>query len=563
MSRRQAIVRSRPLDLARGDAVRPNETLPPAPQMTARAKAFRPMLFCPVRLGENQIRDMLRTHRELAGVDHCDLVYFDDCEQSSSKLLRKYAPDGAAFLQMENMPLSTYRDHLWTPQNVSRIAAIRNLGIMHFNSVNAGRPDDASYTHLFIVDADLFLHPETALSLAAAAAPIVSEVFWSTWPNMEACWLPNCWDYNEYAFNGPESVLRLAAPGVYPVGGLGACTLIRRDVLESEIVNYAPIYNRRHFGEDRDFCLRAAVAGHGLSIDTNRPAFHVYRTEQLDEARVWRDVHSSDPDYFRIRWLTPEWESKVRSIDQTPAVGGAAPKALKVACMLPGDQFSSLWVANWTNIFGELALGGHVMPFFGYSSNVFVTRACLWQALQDHSGTIAHPDFILWMDDDNLVTPEIVRTLIEDLKANPEASMAAGWCWIQPDGWRMDEAAVSAGRLDESMSCIPFTFAELESADSNLVEADYTGFPVVMMRGDMLARLGPLPFRPILSDGFTWGMSGEDVAFCVAARKAGCRIFVDRRVKVPHLKRQPAEPKGVGNPAAAKTEDSLAAPVAG
>lgn len=59
-------------------------------------------------------------------------------------------------------------------------------------------------------------------------------------------------------------------------------------------------------GEDRWFCTRAAAHGIPLVADTVLPPFHVYRPEQLDEAKVWRRG-GCDPNYFRERWLTGDW----------------------------------------------------------------------------------------------------------------------------------------------------------------------------------------------------------------------------------------------------------------
>jgi hypothetical protein len=42
-------------------------------------------------------------------------------------------------------------------------------------------------------------------------------------------------------------------------------------------------------------------------------------------------------------------------------------------------------------------------------------------------------------------------------------------------------------------------------------------------------------------------MAGEDVSFCTRAVEGyGCRIAIDRRVKVPHLKLRQAEPSPDG-----------------
>ena len=76
----------------------------------------------------------------------------------------------------------------------------------------------------------------------------------------------------------------LRAPGLYEVGGLGACTMVRRDALEQG-VNFRPVRNLSFWGEDRHFCVRAAARDIPLFADTVYPAFHVFRPEQLEGGR--------------------------------------------------------------------------------------------------------------------------------------------------------------------------------------------------------------------------------------------------------------------------------------
>lgn len=57
-----------------------------------------------------------------------------------------------------------------------------------------------------------------------------------------------------------EFPAKLREPGVYEVGGLGACTLISQNALQQE-VNFSKIPNLTFGGEDRHFCIRAAAMG--------------------------------------------------------------------------------------------------------------------------------------------------------------------------------------------------------------------------------------------------------------------------------------------------------------
>lgn len=80
----------------------------------------------------------------------------------------------------------------------------------------------------------------------------------------------------------------LRRPGIYEVGGLGACTLISRRALEAG-ANFSKIKNLSLTGEDRHFCVRAAVLGFPLYVDTHLPAYHIYRNKDLEGVSTYRD----------------------------------------------------------------------------------------------------------------------------------------------------------------------------------------------------------------------------------------------------------------------------------
>jgi hypothetical protein len=80
---------------------------------------------------------------------------------------------------------------------------------------------------------------------------------------------------------------------------------------------------------------------------------------------------------------------------------------------------------------------------------------------------------------------------------------------------------------------------------TELREIEWTGFPCFLMRREALERAGFNPFIPILDERLESGMSGEDSAFCMRARAAGCKFLVDPRVHVPHLKRRAIEPEWI------------------
>lgn len=212
-----------------------------------------------------------------------------------------------------------------------------------------------------------------------------------------------------------------------------------------------------------------------------------------------------------------------------------------LAICAPGEWFHSAWMNNWTNLISGLSGEYGIGPHFGWSSIVYVTRAAMAQSVIKMQ---TRPDFVLWMDDDNLVTPDHVRQLMRDMQDHPEADIIAGWCWIAPDVYQHEMTPkVSVGILSPEYDSVPLHPREMLKKD--LIEIEYTGFPCVLMRYCILEKLGGRGFAPIISEAHRFGFTGEDISFCVNARKAGARIFVDPRVSVPHMKLNIVAPAAV------------------
>ena len=78
-----------------------------------------------------------------------------------------------------------------------------------------------------------------------------------------------------------DFIAKMKIPGIYEVGGLGACTLISKNALNYPI-SFKPISNISFWGEDRHFCVRAKSYDLGLYVDTVYPAYHIYRENYLE-----------------------------------------------------------------------------------------------------------------------------------------------------------------------------------------------------------------------------------------------------------------------------------------
>lgn len=502
----------------------------PAPKRKSYNKVI---LFSPVRQDFDTLNLALGSHVSLWGV--AERWYYDDNDSiNSSDLVAKTGGRITGFsLHLSEIEKPVYdtagETHAWSNQLVSRIAKIRNHAIEEFLKTDA----DA----LFIVDSDLILHPDTVTRLLEVNEPIVSEVFWSKWRPNES-WMPNVWDGHPYAFTSPDSITLLREHGTFQVGGLGACTLIRREVFERG-VRYEPVAGVNFWGEDRWFSVRAAANGFRLHADTCFPPFHVYRIDQLDEARTWFEC-GCPPDYFRDTWLSDEWADGIRkSMSPARSMG----KKGVIAVVLPGEVFAQAWAAATINLVaGYLVDQYHVCPCWGSSSIVYFTRQTMFDALNSIS---PKPDLILWIDDDQILTVDAFKLLEKDLEDNPNLDMAFGWAWCEQNAYG-GAPMLSCGIFNRGKS-ERLQWAEMQAMGSDLIPISYSGFPAVLMRGSVLDRISPRSFLPIHDEEQypPYGMSGEDVAFCVHAREAGLKLAVDRRVKVPHLKLRCAEPTAV------------------
>lgn len=217
----------------------------------------------------------------------------DNDDEESSRLLQEFQSMGDhIYLQSSGLHDAYIRNdttHFWNTNLVWKVANFKNLMINRAQTLN--------YDYLFLIDSDLILHPDTLRHLIGTNKDIISEVFWTQW-QPETMFQPQVWMHDEYnqweLLPGeklqPEEINRrfhefiakMRIPGIYEVGGLGACTLISQHAIKSG-VSYNQIRNISYWGEDRHFCIRAAALGIPLFVDTHYPALHLYRDSDLSK----------------------------------------------------------------------------------------------------------------------------------------------------------------------------------------------------------------------------------------------------------------------------------------
>ncbi|KQO13814.1 glycosyl transferase [Paenibacillus sp. Leaf72] len=229
--------------------------------------------------------------------DQLELSYLfidDNTDATSSQLLEQFtaAREGVTIIRSESSDsqdvyVRTDITHCWNEQLIWKVAHFKNRIIEHAL--------ESQFDYLFLLDSDLLLDARTLAQLVADDKDIVSEIFWTRW-QPDARPQPQVWLHDEYgqwergrgeklsdleiAERLEQFYAMLNEPGVYEVGGLGACTLLSRRALEAG-VHFGPISNLTFWGEDRHFCIRAAALGLRLFVDTHYPAYHIYRSADL------------------------------------------------------------------------------------------------------------------------------------------------------------------------------------------------------------------------------------------------------------------------------------------
>jgi hypothetical protein len=229
------------------------------------------------------------------------LFYDDNKEESASQYLKEFCASISNCYLMAKMEItqSEYQDHIWETSEVDRIIAIKNNAILHTLKKN--------YDYLFLVDADLVLHPNTLIHLVQQKEHFIFTVFWSFF--FKAIYhIPNAWDLHSWYYNGTETLLKLSKKGKYIVGGGGACTLLTKEILEKGLT-FDRLPSLSYKGEDRHFCTRAQALGYDIVVDTHFPAYHIFLDNQCDEAREWY-MNGASPDFFK-KWINEDWTRKV------------------------------------------------------------------------------------------------------------------------------------------------------------------------------------------------------------------------------------------------------------
>lgn len=205
--------------------------------------------------------------------------------------------------------------HEWTTPAMARVGRLKTRILKAALASHA--------TAVWLVDADLLCDAGTLKSLWYVEAPVAFAVFWTRWhndPQLHSA--PQVWLRHPYSLDGrgyDEGSFRrrLTTRQCTQVWGGGACTLIRRSVLEAGVTfDYVPgvPLDGMMAGEDRHFNIQCESRHIPMIADPWPHIFHCYHVSDRASIGEWmtrladvRTVGIPDPVWLnlRLRMLEP------------------------------------------------------------------------------------------------------------------------------------------------------------------------------------------------------------------------------------------------------------------
>ena len=174
----------------------------------------------------------------------------------------------------------------------------------------------------------------------------------------------------------------------------------------------------------------------------------------------------------------------------------------------------------------QLDLSGHEVSYdFHAGSLIYDSRNQLLERAKEMQA-----ERILWLDSDMVVPPDALQRLEADLRNG--CDIVSGLYF----GRRPPSQAVIYSDCDivklADDQILPLATRFLDYPRDELFEVQGFGFGCVLMRMSAVARIrdemGLYPFMP--PGGF-----GEDLSFCIRARKSGVKLWCDSRVLCGHI----------------------------
>lgn len=210
---------------------------------------------------------------------------------------------------------------------------------------------------------------------------------------------------------------------------------------------------------------------------------------------------------------------------------------------LPGHPSSGLQTLYLQNAVNELLVAGKSYNVSkSFSCNIYSVRnGCLSQSgtRRDQLPFNGEYDYekMIWVDSDILLPAgSIQKLLVHDV------DIVAGWYRLFGMGQHnIDDSNVASCGFDDRKLLVG-EIASHPVNDKGLIEVDYSGFGLMVVKRGVFESLGYPWFKPRL---FEWqdengidhaDIMGDDEEWCWNVKKLGFKIYVDPAVRVTHEK---------------------------
>ena len=334
----------------------------------------------------------------------------------------------------------------------------------------------------------------------------------------------------------------------------------RKDLLTPAIATKAlvaaigalcPEYTSMYADDEWSFKARqlgTVIEAHEFRVEHFHPSVQTAAPDSVYLRQNREDAYRTGKEIFERRMAQGFPRVSLAGWPETISANGGAsipPRQRILALCTPGETHCGQWSRERDRlVFGLASQGWVIRTYWGYTTNVYQTRMEITRDMLKDSATEGPPDFLLWIDDDNIPSLTAVESLLSTLDAHPEYSGAAGWCWIK---WRVAgnkaEWLPSVGNFKPgTLYMLPTLLGDLYADNAAPKQIEWSGFPCLLVRYDAAKQLGMKAFMPLFCEENEFGFTGEDVAWFVCAHSLNLKFCVVPQAKVEHLKLNAIEP---------------------
>ncbi len=236
-------------------------------------------------------------------------------------------------------------------------------------------------------------------------------------------------------------------------------------------------------------------------------------------------IHRS---FFTISYRKDPVMAKTTIKEKVYKVGISVPNE---AFVLPEAYENHILVAQHVGILEEKMRQEGKNPryeFYRYSTGRLLTqmaREKMMRVALDQG-----MDFIIFEDNDMIYPLDVVEALLEDMEKHPEIDVLAPLAFMRRPPHYAVIYTVTEGY--DGVEHLPYYINQFVKnyPENKLVECDAVGFGAACIRLSFVRENMKEPYFMSTTN------TGEDIWFCVNAKKNGGRVFMDTRIKLGHIK---------------------------